>query len=153
MACAWIDKHTPRKTNKTERQKNNRKTALQKCRAGTGETLQPRTQTGYGVLVCLRRKQPNTLRLTSRAFRGINRRCRYTFIAEQRKRKSPNRTLFQVFDLGFHWRATRDPFVAVEYRYTSVICAERAESSITESHLIRFAPMSQTSESRGFSPS
>lgn len=65
----------------------------------------PHPKIGYGVLVCLRRKQPNTLRLTSRAFRGINRRCRYTFIAEQRKRKSPNRTPFQVFDLGFHWCA------------------------------------------------
>lgn len=50
-----------------------------------------------------RRKQPNTPRLMSRAFRGINRRCRYTFMAEQGKRKSPNRTPFQVFDLGFHW--------------------------------------------------
>lgn len=76
-------------------------------KANTGETMQPRTQIGYGVLVCLRRKQPNTLRLTSRAFRGINRRCRYTFIAEQRKRKSLTRTPFQVFDLGFHWRALR----------------------------------------------
>ena len=63
-------------------------------KANTGETLQPRTQVGYGVLVCLRREQPNTLRLTSRAFRGINRRCRYTFIAGQGKKKKPEPNTF-----------------------------------------------------------
>ena len=81
-------------------------------KANTGETMQPRTQIGYGVLVCLRRKQPNTLRLTSRAFRGINRRCRYTFIAGQGKKKSTNRTPFQVFDLGFYWCTVRNTAVS-----------------------------------------
>ena len=72
----------------------------------------PAPKIGYGVLVCLRRKQPNTLRLTSRAFRGINRRCRYTFIAGQGKKKSPNRTPFQVFDLGFYWCTVRNTAVS-----------------------------------------
>ena len=54
----------------------------------------PAPKIGYGVLVCLRRKQPNTLRLTSRAFRGINRRCRYTFIAGQGKKKKPEPNTF-----------------------------------------------------------
>ena len=96
-------------------------------RANTGETLKPRTLLGYGVLVCLRRKQPDTLRLMSRAFRGINRRRsslrdlltrkhnapqtadfapypRLHAFPRQKKKPKPN-NFFKMFDLGFTWWA------------------------------------------------